>query len=67
MTSACFWPMTIPLLIFWLKPETSGTSAELEIVRDAAIEANGLPLTLLPKFAKYLPNPILHRRIFAGG
>jgi MFS family permease len=22
MTSACFWPMTIPLLIFWLKPET---------------------------------------------
>lgn len=21
MTSACFWPMTIPLLIFWLKPE----------------------------------------------
>jgi len=21
MTSACFWPITIPLLIFWLKPE----------------------------------------------
>ena len=22
MTSACFWPAVIPLLIFWLKPET---------------------------------------------
>ncbi|MEN6306553.1 MAG: hypothetical protein ABFD91_02255 [Anaerohalosphaeraceae bacterium] len=22
MTSACFWPICIPLLIFWLKPET---------------------------------------------
>ncbi len=22
MTSACFWPICIPLLIFWVKPET---------------------------------------------
>lgn len=22
LTSACFWPACIPLLIFWLKPET---------------------------------------------
>lgn len=22
LTSCCFWPATIPLLIFWLKPET---------------------------------------------
>ncbi len=22
LTSMCFWPFTIPLLIFWLKPET---------------------------------------------
>ena len=22
MTSACFWPACIPLLIFWVKPET---------------------------------------------
>ena len=22
LTSACLWPMTIPLLIFWIKPET---------------------------------------------
>ena len=21
LTSACFWPLTIPLLIFWIKPE----------------------------------------------
>jgi hypothetical protein len=22
MTSCCFWPFSIPLLIFWIKPET---------------------------------------------
>jgi hypothetical protein len=22
LTSACLWPLTIPLLIFWIKPET---------------------------------------------